>query len=228
MFRFRQGNFGVAVSTIMDEEGDLTLLIGPDIDGNKPTSFLVCSRSVARASQSFKAMLDHRFPKSQTASPVTEARVIKLPNDCPVAAKVILNIIHGRIAAVPNTLPSLSALHCVMVFAEKWDTTALVLPWVQHWLSSLLPLNAQHWVTYWGVAVLLQLGAKGPLRELVDRIVCSAAVNRTELLLNGSPLFPVFEHTCALTLEPGGFTSKNMSRNPGLRLCQAYSPNCDS
>jgi hypothetical protein len=78
-----------------DERGDLRLEIGDADDERGQTSFLVCSRALARTSPVFKAMLFGGYAESK---PAHGEWVVQLPDDLDHidGLRVIMDIVHGN------------------------------------------------------------------------------------------------------------------------------------
>jgi hypothetical protein len=124
----------------MDDDGDLTLVIGSD--ENKST-FLVCSRTLSRSTPVFKAMLYGPFGDSRFANASAESWTVELPDDLPAPATILFNIVHGRFKELPANFDTVHPLYEVLAFADKYDMTMLLAPWLQAWVSSTSPLQNQ-------------------------------------------------------------------------------------
>ncbi|KAK3314875.1 hypothetical protein B0H66DRAFT_535765 [Apodospora peruviana] len=145
-----------------DDRGDLRLVIGPD-----KREFAVCSRSLSRASTVFKGILHG----SSTC-----------PEDDASAAEVLLNIAHARFDDVPRAT-SLSGLHDIFVFADKYDMTKLLRPWAQSWSPSAEQLqDSSDFLASIGVAA--QLGAVDTLSHIARRLVVESRLNATGQLID--------------------------------------------
>ncbi|KAM7212742.1 hypothetical protein V8F06_011885 [Rhypophila decipiens] len=115
-------------------------------------------------------MLNGPFMESKP-SDNTEWRV-SLPDDMPEAAKVLLDIVHSRFEAVDGLTPSVTDLHAILVFSEKYDMTALLRPWAKSWLP-LQRINdwiGVHEFTQL-VGITWELGARDSLDLLVKRML---------------------------------------------------------
>ena len=111
-----------------DSNGDLTIKVG-----RRGREFLVCSKTVARASPVFKAMLYGNFKEARPADP-TESWIVKLPEDDANSVEILFNIIHSHFDRVPDVL-SLLGLFWVLVITEKYNTTQLLRPWIKGWFA---------------------------------------------------------------------------------------------
>ncbi|KAK1833416.1 hypothetical protein QBC39DRAFT_302761 [Podospora conica] len=157
----------------MDCDGDLTLVVGPE--GNE-VEFLVCSRTLSRASPVFKAMLYGKFhwKESHPKTPSQSPWVVSLPDDCPGTTRIFLSIIHACFDQVPTACESVEELYPILVMADKYEMTKLLRPWVQGWLSSSPNLLGDHacYRSFWPVlGVAVQLGCEELVREIFQRII---------------------------------------------------------
>ncbi|RYP88819.1 hypothetical protein DL769_000233 [Monosporascus sp. CRB-8-3] len=176
----------------VDDDGDLKLVIGSD-----RREFIVCSRSLSRASRVFKRMLYGGFRESRLDLKSSEPWVVDLPEDDPKAAELLLCITHARFDSVPATLP-LAELHDVLVFSEKYDMTKSIRPWAQAWIPPRSVLReSPDYGTVIGVA--WELGAEDVLAHVVKRLVVDCGVdadgqlvdaNREPIEKTAMPLIP--------------------------------------
>ncbi|TGJ81653.1 hypothetical protein E0Z10_g7115 [Xylaria hypoxylon] len=142
----------------MDTDGDLSLKVGdtkcvtfslngcdsdhcdPDSDHEHelPVIYIVCSKTLSRASPVWKALLYGGFAESKPlyASSASDW-VVELPDDNPKAMATILNIIHSRFESTPRaTEPiDLEDLYQLAVLTDKYDLTATLRPWVSAWME---------------------------------------------------------------------------------------------
>lgn len=163
----------------IDRDGDLTLVVGPE-----HRKFLVCSRTVSRASPVFKQML-YGNPQWQESRPKDQSQlpwVVKLPEDNHDATKTLLEIIHSRFSHVPSTCATVEDLYEILVVANKYDMTKLLRPWVQGWVTSLPPLQGNRAI--WpALGVATELGAEEIVRDFLHRIAKEAKCDRQGNLL---------------------------------------------
>ena len=133
----------MASSTSFDEFGDLRLDVG-----ESSTSFLVCSRAMARSSPAFRSMLYGGFKESK---PPVGKWVLKLAEENPEAFTIILNIVHGRLDKVPlnlsnggsdNSEHSATVLYNVAKIADKYLMIRLLRPWAESWIHPFRPRQA--------------------------------------------------------------------------------------
>ena len=109
----------------IDPDGDLTLKVGADIEGQHETRFLVCSSTLRRSSLVFKKML---FGPWVDSKPESGNWVVALPEDMPCAMKRVLAIIHGRFELAEESWDLLS-LEKTITLVDKYDMTHILRPW---------------------------------------------------------------------------------------------------
>ncbi|ROT35251.1 hypothetical protein SODALDRAFT_363062 [Sodiomyces alkalinus F11] len=127
-------------TTVFDPLGDLRLRCGAEL-GSAVQDFVVCSRSLARASPVLRVLTYGPFAESRanqsSASPDKDNEwVIDLPEDDPKPFRDILNIVHGRFNLVPRRL-SLAALYDVLALTHKYDMSAVIKPWSDGWYQNV-------------------------------------------------------------------------------------------
>ncbi|KAJ1324721.1 BTB/POZ domain-containing protein 3/6 [Microdochium nivale] len=132
---------------ILDHRGDLWLVVGSDFvtsDGEtcSPCTFQVCPRALARCSPVFAAMLFGPFAESKPAEAEGRKWQVKLPDDDPIAAYHLLQIIHGNFGALKNKhaanshdamAPRITFLHGLLFLADKYDCLPSLRPWPFSW-----------------------------------------------------------------------------------------------
>jgi BTB/POZ domain len=121
----------VSEKIAFDSNGDLTMKVGW-----REREFLVCSKTVARASPVFKAMLYGNFKEARPADP-TESWIVNLPEDGSDSMEILFNIIHSHFDNISHNL-SLENLFGVLVVAEKYDMTQVIRPWIKDWVAPYL------------------------------------------------------------------------------------------
>lgn len=114
-----------------DDHGDLRLVVG---EGGAKRTFVVCSRSLARASKVFKTMLYGGFAESNPQQPDW---TVELPEDDPQALSTILHIVHGPFNAIPTAITR-DELYQVSIFTDKYDMTCVLQPWAKKWVEPYL------------------------------------------------------------------------------------------
>ncbi|KAI1736465.1 hypothetical protein F4680DRAFT_432223 [Xylaria scruposa] len=123
--------------SFLDPEGDLCLQVGE----SPATSFIVCSRTLARASLVWNVMLNGEFKESKRFRSREEP--VDLPEDDPRPMALLLNIIHGRFDRVPSydCVMNIRDLYDISVVTDKYDMAHVLRPWASGWLRSTHRLN---------------------------------------------------------------------------------------
>ncbi|KZL75673.1 nuclear pore protein [Colletotrichum incanum] len=119
---------------ILDEYGDLRLCVGAD-HVDQPSTYLDCSKALARLSSVMKKMLFGGFMESRPKEGSQGNWVVHLPDDQPNPMRLMLEIMHGDFGQVPETM-DLPILHTLLVLMDKYDTISLTRPWARTWLTS--------------------------------------------------------------------------------------------
>ncbi|KAF4806531.1 hypothetical protein CGCSCA5_v014290 [Colletotrichum siamense] len=119
-------------TTTFDSKGDLHLVVGSDVRDGDPSTFLVCSKTLARSSSVFDKMLFGPFAESRPSpesSKQESAWVVHLPEDDPDHMEAVLNILHLKFREIPRHLlpPLFSGM---IVIADKYDCIGIFKPWV--------------------------------------------------------------------------------------------------
>ena len=120
---------------ILDRHGDIEVKVGGPDDADK-TTFVSCSRTLARVSPVFDHMLYGTFAEGRCNQDPQDDWTINLPDDNPVPMKVFLNIAHANFSEVPKDL-TVGDLYELVVLTHYYDSTRLLTPWVETWMSSL-------------------------------------------------------------------------------------------
>lgn len=123
---------GVPAVIHFDIDGDLNLDVG---EGRTAQRFIVCSRTLSRASKVFKAMLYGQFLEAQSTNKEREW-VVALPADDPKSLATLLYIVHGNFNQVPSTVTR-DELFQITVLTDKYYMTEVLRPWVQAWIDPL-------------------------------------------------------------------------------------------
>ncbi|KAK1833402.1 hypothetical protein QBC39DRAFT_46568 [Podospora conica] len=192
---------GTIRTITMDNDGDLTVVVGPGGPGSGPhtSTFLVCSHALSRSSPIFKTMLYGSFRESRLANTGPEPWTVKLPDDHPTHATILFNIVHSHFNKVSAVVISLELLYGILAFTDKYDMTVLLAPWLQAWVSSVYPLQADPFnhngprAAWAAITVSRELGATAPLKDLVRSVVLHARPEQSrtgELVFFGRPLEP--------------------------------------
>lgn len=105
-------------------------------DHSLPTTFRVCSRTLARSSPVWKKMLYGGFAESK---PKDGDWIVELPDDDVPAMEFFLSAIHARFDKVPpfDLKPDFLWLYEVSVIADKYDIVHLLRPWAKAWIKYL-------------------------------------------------------------------------------------------
>ncbi|KAI0192365.1 hypothetical protein EV127DRAFT_46697 [Xylaria flabelliformis] len=122
----------------LDPEGDLCLQVGE----SPTTSFIVCSRTLARTSSFWNVLLNGEFKegkKSCSGDDGSERRTIDLPEDDPRPMALLLNIIHSHFDRVPSYEGAMYIwdLYDISVVTDKYDMVHILRPWAAGWLRSI-------------------------------------------------------------------------------------------
>ncbi|KAI1359304.1 hypothetical protein F5Y08DRAFT_332445 [Xylaria arbuscula] len=131
----------------LDPDGDLCIQVGE----SPATSFVVCSRTLARSSSYWNAMLNGEFKESKKfCSESGSERTIKLHEDDPKPMALLLNIVHSRFDQVPSyeSIIDIRYLYEISVLTDKYDMTHVLRPWARGWLRS-----TQHLSTWPGLSL---------------------------------------------------------------------------
>ncbi|KAK0706013.1 hypothetical protein B0T26DRAFT_861902, partial [Lasiosphaeria miniovina] len=119
----------------IDEDGDLLLRVGSELEESEHRLFRVCSSALRRASPVWKKML---FGLWAEAKPKEGQWVVSLPDDPSTALEVILDIIHARFQCLPNTFtPSLTQIYQILILVDKYDVVHVIRPCVKEWTKTL-------------------------------------------------------------------------------------------
>ena len=114
----------------MDNDPDLTLLIGPT-----KSQFIVRSSNLSRANPVFKSILSESLQSRSKSSTDPGPWIIKLPNDNPNAASIALGIIHQHSNTVPRYL-NLAQIRNVCAFTDKYGMSNILQEWSKTWVAS--------------------------------------------------------------------------------------------
>ncbi|KAJ5017601.1 hypothetical protein K4K57_008198 [Colletotrichum sp. SAR 10_99] len=126
-------------SKTFDSKGDLYLVVGSNIRAGDPSTFLVCSKALARASPVFDKMLFGPLaePRPSTESSKQDsAWIVHLPEDEPAHFEVVLNILHCNFKEVPQDF-SFLLLSGIVAVADKYDCIEIFRPWIDVWITDV-------------------------------------------------------------------------------------------
>lgn len=122
----------------------VTLQVGRDCETKdnfwQPAEFLVCSRTLARASPVFDRMLYGPYIEAMGNKTDATGWTVALPEDKPAPMQVFLNIAHANFVLVPLIL-SVDSLYDLAVLTNYYDATPLLLPWIGAWMASLAEIS---------------------------------------------------------------------------------------
>ncbi|KAJ3951383.1 hypothetical protein N0V92_012212 [Colletotrichum tropicale] len=162
----------------VEDDGDLRLVAG--CEGWETTTYVVCSRALARHSPVFKAMLFGNFAE---ARPTDGSQwVVEVSGDNPYMFPMFLSILHGSFKDVRTKL-EIYELGALLVIVQKYDALPVIRPWVRGWMegarkssdenfgdSSQLVCSA--WVT----------GHLDIFEDEVQKVIYTCSANGQELL----------------------------------------------
>ncbi|KAK3306040.1 uncharacterized protein B0T15DRAFT_216862 [Chaetomium strumarium] len=132
---------------VFDHRGDLTLTVG-----RNKVAFRVCSRSLARLSGVWDAMLYGPLAEGKTQH-TSEKWVVAHPDDEPEGLRILLLGIHGRLTAFPPFLTQLTVF-ALLVICDKYDMVEFLKPFWHRWVQDLpscshpKDLIQQLWMAY--------------------------------------------------------------------------------
>ncbi|KAF6840382.1 nuclear pore protein-like protein [Colletotrichum musicola] len=176
-----------------DSRGDVTFTVGDPDQGTR--DFVVCSRTVARWSSVFSAMLFGGFAESR---PKSDGWRVLLPEDEVAPVFLAFKLIHGSHENTPKTLER-DELYQLLVVTEKYDMTRILRPWAATWFepykntSSIEGNEIVMWIAW-------ELGHEECFRRLAADLLLKSKVNEDGELLDKEGV-PLNTYTC---LEPPG------------------------
>ncbi|KAF2966505.1 hypothetical protein GQX73_g7044 [Xylaria multiplex] len=120
--------------SLLDPNGDLCLQVGE----SPVTSFVVCSKTLARTSDFWNKLLNGEFRESgkHRSQDIGSNWTVEFPEDDPRSMELLLNIIHGRFDKVPSyeSVMDIQYLYNVSVLTDKYAMTHVLRPWAPGWL----------------------------------------------------------------------------------------------
>ncbi|OLN88289.1 hypothetical protein CCHL11_00194 [Colletotrichum chlorophyti] len=186
---------------LFDYRGDLTLKVGTrGPKGQEIPEAIVCSRSLARWSPIFSAMLFGKFSESRPAN--GDSWSVYLPDDDFQPLFILLSIAHGHFASIPEIL-TLNELYQFLILTDKYDMTKVLHPWVPSWLQPY-----ERIVSISGNKVLLcvawELGNEPTFRTLATDLLLNSNANKNSQLMDkDGVLLDTYRY-----LEPPGVLSR--------------------
>ncbi|KAF9873761.1 hypothetical protein CkaCkLH20_08871 [Colletotrichum karsti] len=178
-----------------DTRGDLVLKVGNGI----AYEFVVCSRTIARWSSVFRAMLFSGFAESE---PTGSTWIVDLPEDQPSPLFIILSIAHGYFENVPKSL-SQNHLYQVLVVTEKYDMTKILRPYAATWfepykrVGDIEGSEIRLWISW-------ELGHEKTFSRLARLLFMESRTNKDGELVDSEGV-PLTSYNC---LEPPGIIGK--------------------
>ncbi|OBR15017.1 Nuclear pore protein-like protein [Colletotrichum higginsianum IMI 349063] len=172
-----------------DPRGDLTLKVGNEEDTGGKYTFVVCSRTLARSSTVFTAMLFSGFAESCPREDSEESSwTVELPEDSPYSFSLLMDIIHGHFASLPDMLRARD-LHDLLILTNKYDMTHVLHPLARTWfrpykkVTTCVGNETVLWIAW-------ELGHKELCRKLIRHLILESRVDEYGQLLdsNGDPL----------------------------------------
>ena len=115
--------------TVLDEDGDLELLIG-----EAESRFKVCAAAMRRASRVWKRMLSNDWAERRPTD--GEPWVVALPDDYPEIMAILLALAHARFCFVPNSF-DLHTIYELLIAVDRYETHELIRPYVNSWTRVL-------------------------------------------------------------------------------------------
>jgi hypothetical protein len=159
----------------IDPRGDLTLKIGPPTTSK---TFLVCSRTLARASPVLNRMLYGSFAESKPSNDSSGSGgwTISLPELNPHPFILLAHISHGAFNNIPKTL-TIDELFDLIVVTHYYDCTPLLAPWAALWLSAVHePASDNELEMYRVLFVSQELGDKRTFEITARRLVLETCI----------------------------------------------------
>lgn len=124
-------------TTTIDEDGDLTLVVG-----ETKHRIVAASKVLTLVSKVFKAMLSPNFKEGrELAAANGKGYDLELPDDDPEISIVLLNIIHYRPAFSPTEAAKqkrdLDVLRALILLADKYDCVEAIEPVSSRWVAAV-------------------------------------------------------------------------------------------
>ncbi|KAI1134664.1 hypothetical protein F5Y05DRAFT_397810 [Hypoxylon sp. FL0543] len=212
---------------VIDPDGELCLAVGGQ---TAITTFVVCPKTLSRASPFFKKLLYGGFAESTQPDRTTgEEWIVRLPDDNPKAMGVILNMLHACFETIPTSVCYFCDrsrhpfnrcfdywdLYQLAQLTDKYDLTRILRPWAKDWVKDISP----H-----ATSPLLCIGYSGRPATFVELLswiawelgdIATFKSTAKHLILNctmqpGGGLRlegPFFKRLFAYSIEPAGLSS---------------------
>ncbi|KAI8175181.1 hypothetical protein K4K51_007759 [Colletotrichum sp. SAR 10_75] len=165
----------------IDKSGDLNLCVGAD-HTDEPTTFVVCSKTLARSSPVLKALLYGGFTESIRPKESHDDWVVDLPDDEPEALAIFLNIIHSNFQEIPRK-PNACSVYNLLVVLDKYDCIALVQPWASSWVRLIKDTSNVAFL----LCIALELGAADLFRTTFSKIINHCSLDSKDRLVYTGP-----------------------------------------
>lgn len=170
--------------TTIDQYGDLTVEVGNfEQDDVAARKFLVCSRTLARASPVIERMLYGALAESKSHQTASQDWIIKLPEDDPATFDLFCWISHGPTRKIPMELTQ-DQLVRLTLFTHYYDATEALAPWIGRWLSSIpepaVPGELQLLQILW---TCYELGQQRTFETVAHRLVLESAMSEDRAML---------------------------------------------
>ncbi|KAI8151070.1 hypothetical protein K4K49_004505 [Colletotrichum sp. SAR 10_70] len=168
-----------------DSRGDLTLKVGDSSDEKlRVYEFVVCSRSLARWSSVFRAMLFTSFAESRPRDETSWT--IEMPEDSVSPVFLVLSIVHGHFQHIPKSLHH-DHLYQLLIVTEKYDMTQTLSPWASTWFQPYAATKASvteskeivMWISW-------ELGHEETFRTYAKNLLLKSKINDEGEPLDGN------------------------------------------
>ncbi|KAF4864998.1 hypothetical protein CGCSCA1_v014068 [Colletotrichum siamense] len=168
-----------------DSRGDLTLKVGGVSDEKlRVYEFVVCSRSLARWSSVFRAMLFTGFAESRPRDKAPWT--VEMPEDSVSPVFLVLSTVHGHFQHIPKSLQQ-DQLYQLLVVTEKYDMTQTLSPWASTWFQ---PYAATKTSVTEGKEVVMwiswELGHEETFRSYAKSLLLKSKINDEGEPLDGN------------------------------------------
>ncbi|QDS75765.1 hypothetical protein FKW77_008691 [Venturia effusa] len=122
----------------IDEDGDLTLVVGKD--GHR---IVVASKVLMLVSKPFEAMLSKNFKEGrELAAANGKGYELELPDDDPATCIILFNILHYRpdlkSKEAEKKRRDLDILRTLLLLADKYDCVASIEPVISRWVNAVV------------------------------------------------------------------------------------------
>lgn len=147
----------------LDLSGGLKLVIGA---AHKQTTVMVSPKALCLASPVWRAMLN---PASGFQEATSVERTVSFPEDDPETFVLLLQICHLNFSNVPQFL-TYRELTKIAILCDKYDTVALVRPWVSTWQQNHILLAERDGFEGW-LFISWTFGNRAVFESVFTRLV---------------------------------------------------------